>query len=196
MSSALRSALLVSVWLLATAAPALASGGDEGGNPWVEFMWEALNLALLVGVIVYFARSPVREFFAGRREQIKGELESAASVLGEAEARFAEWEQKLGALDIELVKIRETERRRAQQERARILEDAREAALRIERDAKTSILREQRRAQAALQREAGELAVEMAAGILRETMQDEDRDRLVDEFIGSIEASHATGSGS
>ena len=51
MSSALRSAFLVSVWLLATAAPALASGGDEGGNPWVEFMWEALNLALLAQAV-------------------------------------------------------------------------------------------------------------------------------------------------
>ena len=195
MSNALRSILLASVWLLATAAPALASGGDEGGNPLVGFMWEALNLALLLGVIVYFARNPVREFFAGRREQIQGELAGAAEVLSEAEARFAEWQQKLGALDSELEKIRETERRRAEQERARILEDARETALRIKRDAKISIEREQRRAQVALQREAGELAVEMAAGILRETMRDEDRDRLVDEFIGSIEANRASGTG-
>jgi len=176
--------------VLFMAGPALAAGGEEAGNPWVKFSWEIANLLMLIAAIVYFTRTPIKTFFSARREQIRGELSSAAEVLADAEARFAQWQEKMSELDAELEKIRSIELRRVEQERHRILEEAQEIALRIKRDAVAAVEREQRRAQVALQKEAGELAVDMAAGILREQMANDDRARLVDEFIARVEAAN------
>jgi F-type H+-transporting ATPase subunit b len=178
-------------WLLSgfvaflLAAPAYASEGGEKSA--MTFVWEVVNFVLLVGAIVYFARKPIIQFFADRRSEIGGELASAANVLEEAEARFGEWQQKMAELDGELATIRERERRRAEQERERILADARQTAERIRADAGSAVDREIRRAQIALRAEATEVALELATQLLRDKVADADRDRLIDEFISRVE---------
>jgi F-type H+-transporting ATPase subunit b len=176
--------------------PAFAEGGGDEEGP-MKFVWEIVNFLLLVGVLVYFVRKPALQFFANRREEIGGELESAARVLEEAEGRFGEWQQKMAEVDGEFASIRDRERQRAQQERNRILADAERTAERIKADAANAVERELRRAQAQLRDEASELAIELAADILREKVAEADRDRLMDEFISRIEqTSVAVGSGS
>ena len=189
MTQANRLRVVAIVGISIAAAPAFAAGG-EAGAPWREFLWESFNLALLLAAIIYFTRTPTKMFFSARRKQIRDELSSAAEVLADAEARFAQWQEKMSELDAELEKIRSMELRRVEQERHRILEEAQEIAERIKRDAVAAVEREQRRAQVALQKEAGELAVDMAAGILREQMANDDRVRLVDEFIARVEAAN------
>ena len=74
-----------------------------------------------------------------------------------------------------------------------ILADARAAAERIQRDAATAIDRELRRGQASLREEASELAISLAADLLRERVGPEDRQRLLDDFIQSVEEAPASG---
>ena len=172
--------------LFTLVAPAHAAGGGEEKSV-MTFVWEVVNFVLLVGALVYFARKPLVQFFADRRSEIGGELESAASVLERAEDRFGEWQRKMAELDGELSSIRDRERRRAEQERERILEDARQTAERIKADAGNAVEREFRRAQVALREEATDAALELATQILRDKVADADRDRLIDEFISRVE---------
>ena len=168
-------------------APALAAAEGHAGPTLSELLWQAGNLALLLGVIFYFARKPIQKFFADRRDAIRGELDEAAQLLEQAESRYAEWQRKLIALDDELETIRATSRQRAEEERESILADARDGAERIQRDASAAVEQELRRAQAQLRREASDLAVELAEKILKEEVSDGDRDRLMDEFISRVE---------
>ncbi len=62
------------------AGTAWAAGGEEPPG-WEEFLLQLLNLAILLGAIVYFARKPVLEYFEGRRAQIKGRGVSGNMVL-------------------------------------------------------------------------------------------------------------------
>lgn len=172
--------------LLISALPAFAAGGD-GGEEHAGFpIWEAVNFAILVAVLVYFGRGPLRELFSTRRATIASEIEAASGLLAQAESRNAQWERKLADLDRELDEIRTTARRRAEEERERILAEASEAAERIQRDAVASVEHELRRAQTELREEAASLATELAAGMLRDQIRDGDRDRLIDEFISSV----------
>jgi F-type H+-transporting ATPase subunit b len=198
MSSRLRVATgrsrILALAVLAYAAPAQAAGG-EGVAP-MELVWQAINLALLVAAIVYLARKPVRRFFDERREQIRGDVEGASSLLERAEERYASWEQRLAALDRELEEIRATARQRAEEERDHILADAHTAAERIRRDARASIEQELRRAQAELRDEAADLSIELATKLLQDKVGEADRDRLIDEFISQVErVSSRNGSG-
>lgn len=161
------------------AAPAHAAGDG--------LLFPTINFVLLFAVLFILLRKPVRAYFDGRRASIRHELDEAASLKKEAETRYAQWQRKLDALQSELDGIRATARERAEAERQSLLADARRTAERIREDAAAAVDQEVRRARARLHDEASALAVELAAGILREQVTAQDRDRLLDEFIGRIE---------
>ena len=174
------------VALPATAADEAAHGGS--------LFWPLLNFALLVGVLFAFTRKPIRAFFAGRSAAIRRDIDEAAALRRHAEERYAHWQRRLVDLESELAELRAGAHERAEAEREHLLADARAAAERIRHDAVAAVDQELRRARARLRSEASELAVELAAGILREQVTPSDRDRLLDEFIERIERSPGTGS--
>jgi len=153
--------------------------------------WQVANTLLLLAVLIYFARKPVLTYLAGRRDTIAKNLDGAAQLLAEASLRLAEWNQKAASLDQEVATIRDATRRAAEAERDRILADARVTADRIRQSASAVAERELQQARESLRGEAADLAVELAAKILREQVNDSDRTRLVDEFIERIESEGA-----
>ena len=184
-----RYALLPALLILLTASPAAAS--EEGGGL-MEFVWEAGNLLLLLGVLFYLGRKPVLNYLSERRQGIQDNLANSERLLQEAEARLAEWNQKASKLDVEIEELRQMARERAEEERSQILEDARATAERIKRDAASGVDREVERAKQALRDEAADISVELAGKLLQEHVTDGDRDRLVDEFVSEIEAGPGT----
>lgn len=166
-----------------------AAGGEHESDDGAlkETLFQALNLALLLGVLIYFGRKPIAEFFSTRREGIATELSESANLLRLAEQRNSELQLRLVDLNLEVDGIREDAGRRAEAEAERILTEARASAERIRRDAQSAVAQELRRAQLALREEAADLAMEIAAQKLAEEVGDADRDRLVDEFITRIE---------
>lgn len=173
---------------------AMASGDEHAGNENAlkDTLYQALNLALLLGVLFYFGRKPIAEFFATRRDGISSELDEAADLLKQAEQRNSELQRRLVDLGSEVEGIREDAGRRAEEEAERILADARATADRIRRDAQAAVAQELRRAQTQLHDEAADLAMEIAARKLTEQVGEADRDRLVDEFILRIEPTSTT----
>jgi F-type H+-transporting ATPase subunit b len=170
--------------------PGVAAASEEAhaaGWDWEEMGYLTLNLAILLVVLVYFARKPIREFFAARRDQIEGDLDAAATLLSQAEARNSEIQRRLVDLESQLEEIRETTRRRAEEESERILAEAHKSAERIQHDAAAAVDQELMRAQRALRAEAADLALQLAADILRQQVGDADRERLLDEFITRVE---------
>lgn len=174
---------LLQALALAALAAAPARAAEEGGGlllPWVNF-------ALLLAALFVLTRKPIRAFFGDRRAAIRKDVEEAAALKRRAEERYAQWQRKLVDLDRELEAIRTESRARAEAERANLLADARAAAERIRSDAASAVEHEVRRARANLREEASQLAVELAAGILKEQVTAQDRDRLIEEFIDRIE---------
>ena len=181
MNHSIKRTFLQLIVVLLIAGAAEASGEKSDGAVLKETLFQAFNLALLLGVLFYFGRKPIAEFFSTRRGS------QAAELLAQAEKRNSELQRRLVSLGSDIEGIRDESARRAEQEAERILNDARDAAERIRRDAQAGVAQELRRAQADLREEAAELALEIAARKLAENVGDADRDRLVDEFILRVE---------
>lgn len=175
-------ALVIGIAL--TPALALAAGDAEGGS---DLTLRVINLAILLVVLWIAARKPIQAFFMGRRDEIVGEVEAAAKLRTEAEARYSGFQRQLANLDNELDEIRRGAHDRAQAEKQRILDDAGVAAERIRNDARAAVDQELRRARDELRKEASDLSIELAGGLLRNQVTDADRDRLIDEFIAEVE---------
>ncbi len=172
---------------LVAVVPTAALASEEKVNV-SELLFQALNLAIVLAVLSYFARKPIIEYFATRRSEIKRDLEASAELLTAAEHRNSQIQRRLLDLESQLVDIVETSRRRADEESERILAEARKTADRIHGDAKIAAEQELVRARRALRAEAAELAVELADELLRQHVSQGDRDRLLDEFITRVES--------
>jgi F-type H+-transporting ATPase subunit b len=186
--------LAILAGLLVMPISALASGQAEEADHGMVFVWEWANLLILVAVLFLLTRKPVLAYLGDRRSRIQENLDNAEQLLRDSESRLQEWNARVEGLDAEVADIRRLAQAAAVQERERILADARAIAERIERDAGSAVERETRRARLALREEASQLAVELAANLLREKVTAEDRDRLVDEFVARLEREGA-GSG-
>jgi F-type H+-transporting ATPase subunit b len=185
---------VIGLVLVAGAAHAAGGGGHESETEVLkETLYQAANLALLLGVLFYVGRKPIAEFFSTRRGGIQSELSESADLLAEAEQRNSELQRRLIDLGSEIEGIREAAGRRAEEEAERILTDARATAERIRRDAQAAVAQELRRAQVELREEAADLAIEIAARKLTEHVGEADRDRLVDEFILRVEPNTGEG---
>ena len=182
-------ALLPLLIALLAASPAAGASEEHGLK---DFVYEVGNLLLLLAVLFYVGRKPVLTYLSERRERIQQSLTGSEQLLKQAEARLAEWSQRTARLDAEVEELQRTARERAEQERLQILEEARASAERIKRDAASAVDREIERAKQALREEAADLAIEMAGALLQEQVTEEDRQRLVDEFVSEVEAGGGT----
>ena len=153
-----------------------------------EFTYEVINLAILIAVLVYFARKPVQAYLTTRRDAIAKNIASSEKLLKDAERKLGEWNAKAARLDADVAAILDSTRKSAETERATILADAETTAVRIRQGAASVVDRELRSAREKLREEAAELAVVLAGKLLRERVNAGDRDRLADEFIAKIES--------
>jgi F-type H+-transporting ATPase subunit b len=187
---------IASILLLGIAATAVASSGGEGGQHaesgvlLSDFLYRCLNFAVTFGLLGYFVTKPIRKGLAGRREGIEKALAEAKVSQQNAEAKFAEYDEKLIKASAEIDEIYEAIKREGNLEREKILANAHEMAKKIEHEAKQSAAQEISNARTLLRREASAMAVSIAEDILKKNFTGQDQSRLVDEYMQKVGELH------
>jgi F-type H+-transporting ATPase subunit b len=186
-------AALAIAGLLLVLGPDVARAAAEEGEHGTSLLWHVVNLILIVGVVVYFGRAPIKSFLAERRQKIAEGIAEAQRELASAEKRLGECQARAARLDDELAEIRRMVRDQAVADRERILADARATAERIRRDAVVAAEQEVRHARESLRAETADLAVRLAGEILHTQVTEDDRARLVDDFVERVAEAPAAG---
>lgn len=183
-------ALSISCAALGTV-PALAAASSaehgEAGLDWAYFLYHALGLAILLGVLVYFSRQPIKSFLLDRSDGIRRQIQGAEAALAAARVETAELNARLARASAEHEEFVRLASEQAEAEHALAMERAALAAERIRQEARRTADQEIARARRELQAEAAQLATSLAAEILREGMTPDDDRRLVGEFVEQIE---------
>lgn len=151
-----------------------------------------VNLVLLLLVLFFAGRGPLKRFLASRAEGIKKEITDAADLRTEAQERHAALQARLDAFDDELQAIEDDAHQRAANEEERIKARAEAMAAHILQSTERNIRDEVTRARASLRAEAVELAVELAESTLREAVAAEDQRRLARQFLATLNADEVT----
>jgi F-type H+-transporting ATPase subunit b len=179
------------VCLMTSVAIASSDGGHaDSGVLLKDFLWRILNFGLMAALLVFLLRKPIKNGLAGRREGIEKALAEAKQVKEAAEAKFAEYDQKLALATEEIAEIGDAIRREGELEQQKIIESAKEMAIKIEQDAEKAAALEVAKARTELQREAVQLAVELAEDLLKKNFTKEDDARLIDEYIKKVGELH------
>ncbi|HYQ27962.1 MAG TPA: ATP synthase F0 subunit B [Polyangiaceae bacterium] len=155
------------------------------GTP-VPFGAMLLNSAVLYWLLVRFAKKPLAAALKSRKTNILRGMEEAGQMKKEAEARLADYEQKLATVDQEIERVREDMRSAGQSERKRILAEAKEKRARMERDAQTLISQELKSAREGLLADMSRAALRSAESTLRARITAADQARLAEDYLAGI----------
>jgi F-type H+-transporting ATPase subunit b len=125
---------------------------------------------LLFGLYTVLVHKPLTRVLAERRARTQGAVEKARTDIAAAEARTAEYEQKLRDARLALFKAQEARRAKASQLRAQAVADARYKAQAQIEAARTEIEQDKAVAKQSLEGEAGRLATEIIRTVLEPAM--------------------------
>jgi F-type H+-transporting ATPase subunit b len=175
--------------LALAALPACAWAADEDhGNPWMDLAWKTINLIVLVAIIWYFARKPMRTAFRSMAKQAFEKWTGAHQAAKTAQTEVAAQRKQIEGLEQELARMVADARVDADRESARLVALARAEADRILAAARAQAEQEVAKARTELQRQIAEDTVRLAAEMIRDKATPEQRRKLVDGYIREMEA--------
>jgi F-type H+-transporting ATPase subunit b len=132
-----------------------------GSIPTIIFM------VLLYGIYTVLVHKPLVKVLAERRGKTEGAVEKARADIAAAEARTAEYEQRLREARMAVFKNQEALRQQALQARAAAVAEARNKAQAQVEQARAAIEKDKTAAQTGLQAESGKLAAEIIRIVLQ-----------------------------
>jgi F-type H+-transporting ATPase subunit b len=181
----------VAILLIMTADVFAASGGGEShGSEWKDFAWRMMNFVILAGLLYWLLAKKVKEFFSGRRDEIKIDLEQAQAAKEEAEKKYKEYTAKLEKATEEIAGISEMIKSQGLVEKERIIADAKKAAVKMKEDTQSRVEQEMKKAGNTLRAEAVKLSVEMAEELLKRNIQATDHDAMVKDYLDKVVSKH------
>lgn len=182
-----------------TTGPFLAaeeSGGHETLNPLLpatpDLVWGSIVFVLLLVFFAWIALPKINKALDARSQAIQGGIEKAEAAQAEAAAALEERTAQLAAARQEAAEIREQARKDGAAILAELKEQAQAEANRITQAAQAQIEAERLAALASLKSEVGSLAIDLASGVVGESLTEDQRAAaVVDRFLADLEASQA-----
>jgi len=126
-----------------------------------------IMLLVLYGTYTVVVHRPLAKVLGERRSKTEGAIEKARADVAAAEARTAEYEQRLRDARVALFKTQEARRQAALQGRAAAVAAARANGREQVKQAREAIDRDKSAAQEGLQGESARLAAEIVRSVLR-----------------------------
>jgi F0F1-type ATP synthase membrane subunit b/b' len=150
------------------------------------WIWQLVNLAAFLAVLLYFVARPVAAMFRNRQLAVEERLREAKALRAEAERLGAEVHERMARLDQEIEEIRVRGVADGEAERAALSEKADREVERVRRESEQEIGRHLAAARHELRRTAADLTAAAARETLSAQITDEDRRRLFEEGVSQL----------
>lgn len=150
------------------------------------FVGGIINAVLLVLLFAWAASEKIGPALEAKRDLIKAELEEAARLKAEAEAKHAEYEARLASLDEEIDQIKADLTAAGEADRERIIKEAEEKASKMRADVKAAIERNIDAVRNEVKAAAIEQAIAAAEKALTEKTTGEDQNRLAQGYLKAV----------
>lgn len=176
--------IIGTLFLLGEAAEAAEEGGFGLNLNILET--NLINLAVVIGVLVYFGRGLLGKTLTERRNQIEIAIREAEQRKKEAASALADQQQKLAQAQTEANRIRSEAETSAAKAREAILAQAQQDIERMKATAAQDLVSQQEKVISELRQRAVALAMQQAESSLKSGLGDESRQQLVDRSIAML----------
>ncbi len=178
----------------------VAYAAEEGAahNPlipaWYDIIWSAVCFVVILFVFWKVALPRMKKMLDERAAAIEGNIAKADEAQRRAEAALAEYTAQLAEARKEAGEIRDA----AREDGRKIVAEAKDAAsveaARLTTTAHAQIEAERQSALVSLRSEVGTLAIDLAGGVIGETLTDDQKAQaVVDRFLADLEKSETAG---
>ena len=173
---------------------------EETHNPLIPAWPDIIASAICFVIILFFFWKLVlprmRKLLDERAEAIEGNIAKADEAQRKAEAALEEYTAQLADARAEAGRIRETAREDGRKIVAEAKDQATSEAARVTATAQAQIEAERQSALVSLRSEVGTLAIDLASGVIGESLTDDRKaQNVVDRFLADLEASEQAAAG-
>ncbi|UTT62657.1 F0F1 ATP synthase subunit B [Microcella humidisoli] len=175
----------------------LIIAAEETPNPllpaWYDIVYSLIPFILVLLLFWRVVLPRMQKTLDERAALIEGGIEKAESAQAEAKAALEQYNALLAEGRAEAAKIREQARAEGNAILAELKEAAQVEAARVTATAQQQIEAERQAALVSLRAEVGSLALDLASGVIGESLADDKRaTALVDRFLADLENDTAT----
>ena len=179
--------ILISIMGVAAATAFASSGhGAEEYTFMADWLPRIANFAIIVGLLFYFLRKPVRDMFANRSASIAKAMEESREARERATAALADMERKAREMETETRAMIAEAQARGEKDKQALIDEGRKIVRDIQEQIKTGTDVEVQKAKAVLAAEAAVLAVDLAEGSIKSTIGKQDHERIVKEYVSKV----------
>ena len=169
---------------------------EEGAahNPlipaWYDIIWSSVCFIVILVLFWLYALPRMKKLLDERSAAIEGNIAKADEAQRKAEAALEEYTAQLADARREAGEIRDAAREDGKKIVAEAKENASSEAARLTAAAHAQIDAERQTAFVSLRSEVGTLALDLAGGVIGETLSDDAKAKaVVDRFLADLEAS-------
>ncbi len=145
-----------------------------------------VNLAILVGLLLFYGRKFLTQLLTDRRNKIEAEIKQAEQRAQEAAAALAEAQQKLAQAQTEAEKIHQNALSRAQEVKESILAQGREEVARLQATASKELSTETDKVIAQIKAQIVSLALAKAESELKTNLDSSVQEKLTERSIAQL----------
>lgn len=165
-------------------------GGHEAVDPYLTAKWA--NFAILAAGLGYLAVKVGGPALRGQQLAILDQLGAASRCAEAAAAEAAEIDRKVSGLDEEIENIRSMSQAELAAEVKRFEEETAQLLAKVQHASELEIASATKHATQQIKATATQLALDLAAGKLRERMSADTQDTLVSRFVKHLESPSET----
>ncbi|WP_159788335.1 F0F1 ATP synthase subunit B [Sodalinema gerasimenkoae] len=145
-----------------------------------------INLIIVIGVLYYFGRGFLGKILSERRSTIETEIRDAEQKASKAQADLKTANADLEQAQAQAKRILSDAQERAEAVKAQIMDETRAEIERLKTSSAQELQSDESRAMAQLRQRAVSLAVEEAQNYLRDRLDSEDQQKIIDRSISLI----------
>jgi F-type H+-transporting ATPase subunit b len=161
-----------------------------------DLLWGTIAFVIILVVMIWKGVPRINASLDARADAIEGGIKRAEEAQAEAKAALDKYNAQLAEARGEAGRIKDEARDDAKKIRAELVEAAQAEAARIVSNAQTQIEAERSAALVSLRGEVGTLALDLASGVIGESLTDDKKaSGIVDRFLADLAASEKSGNG-
>jgi F-type H+-transporting ATPase subunit b len=174
--------------------------GETPKNPLIpeiyDIVWSIIPFVIILFLFWKIVLPAMRKTLDARAELIEGGIKKAENAQAEADAALEEYKKQLAEARAEAARIREQARIDGTAIITELKEQATVEAARVTASAKAQIEAERQSAIISLRSEVGTLAIDLASGVIGESLSEDKRaSAVVDRFLAELESSEKVKAG-
>ena len=170
-------------------AEAFAADGPDGWRPIFDLVMRWVNFLILAFLLIKFTRLPIKNFLAGKKEDIAREIEVLETEKEKMLQKIDENRKQIENSKARLEQLKETIIAQGEKNKIQIIEDAERESKILMESAKKKIESRIFDAQRTIRGELVDEAIELALKKLTESITDQDNQKFIDAFIKSAASS-------